>query len=968
MNPNYRRSLYVVARVGLFLFAWALLLFRLNDVPPGFQHDQTFTGLDALEVLSGRFPIYFPANFGREPLFMYSVAAMFGLTDGRFVWSLRFAAVLWGMLGLATTLVYARRTLSEGAALIAAALMATSFWFLMAARLGLEPIALLPLAMAFLYLLDRGLERPSLPFLAAAGFVGGVAVYTYLAARALILLIPLLLLYEGIVWIRQRRSRDGQNREQAMRLAGLSLSLAVMLAVSAPLLVYLFGHSGAADGRVRELGGPVVAAMRGDLKPILANAFDTVRSVLWSGSEALPYHYNLPGRAVLQPILAIVFLVGLIATVARLRERREYLLTAALLLGVAPSLLTGADALYMRAIISLPLILILTARGFWTAGSLFGRAFSRTGLAAESDRPNAVRRALPVLASVLLAGLLIWHAADSGTAYFVRWADAEQTQRIYNADFRAAARYLDGQPVTGEVFIGTDRLLDLDSRTYGFYEPDRADVDWFELPDSPPLPASGSALYLIPASAQPPPALDFLSAYADDRFSLPGPGGKYELMTGLRLSSGGIEGALGAAGVRPADERVSFGDALRLDGLGYRGDGPQGDLITQWTVLAPWPRSARPGFPFPQPKLAVSITDRSGYKWVQSDQVTSLPVQAWRPGQTVVEVTPVAFPADILPGDYDIRLAMYDDEDGPLPMRTAAGEETATPPVAGELQIVSRPRGDSPTPPFSVQETRSGTDLRPVGSWESPDKLIAGAPADLHVSWQALRPLETRDLHFRLRATAADGRLLWEQLADPVMPLPGAWPAGQTYRVTHRLQPEASEAGQVSVSLELCAEQADAALACAVVGQPTIVSRTPMLELPAPPQQTADARWDNALTLAGYDLARAGQAITLTLYWRTDMAPAAPLKRFVHAVNAGGEIVAQSDAPLESEGVPATTWRPGEYVVDRAVLDVPAGAQVSALYLGLYDPQTGERLPAYAASGDPLPEGRLTIDLQQASP
>ena len=50
--------------------------------------------------------------------------------------------------------------------------------------------------------------------------------------------------------------------------------------------------------------------------------------------------------------------------------------------------------------------------------------------------------------------------------------------------------------------------------------------------------------------------------------------------------------------------------------------------------------------------------------------------------------------------------------------------------------------------------------------------------------------------------------------------------------------------------------------------------------------------------------------------------------------------------------------------MDRAVLEIPAGAQVGTLYLGLYDPQTGERLPVVTASGEALPERRLPIDLQ----
>jgi hypothetical protein len=960
---KHRRRLLVTARLGLFLGVWALLLFRLNDVPPGLQHDQTFTALDARYVLDGHLPLYFPANFGREPLFMYSVAAAFLGIGQHIVWSLRFTSVLWGMVGLAATLALARRYLSETGALVASALMATSFWYLLAARLGLEPIALLPLTMAFLYFLDRGLERPSLRSLAAAGFIGGIAIYTYLAARTLFLLIPLLLLYEGIMWLGQRQRERTQTREQRRRLAGLVLAMAVLLVVSGPLLIYLRTHPQVADLRTYELSGPLAAVFRGDLQPILGTITDTIRSVLWLGSRALPYQYNIPGRGALGPFLSIFFVLGLILTVLRLRERREALLLAALLLGVGPSLLTGADALYMRAIYVLPLLAILATRGLWAAGAFAGRMVSRWRPFSEAVRVRPTRILLSVAAALLLAGLLLWHSVESATAYFLRWADADQTQRIYNADFRAAARFLAAAPAEDLAFIGTDRLMDLDRRTYELYDPKRPDVDWFALPDSPPLPVQGDALYLIPSSAQMPPALAFLFAYADDHFSLPGPGGKYDLMQGLRISARGVERALMATGVSPAAPQVTYGDALRLERLGLRDDGSGAELITRWMALAPWPRSARPGYPFPQPKLAVALVDDDGYKWVQADEISSLPVQDWRPGQALVDVTPLALPGDLPPGSYGVQLGMYDDEGGPLPVRGADGRTLADAQVVGRVEILAANRGEPPAPPFEASKAQAGSDLRLLGSWEAPEKLIAGVPTDLHVSWQAMQPLATAGLEFRLKAVADDGTVLWEQPADPAMPLPAEWPAGQVYRLTHRLEPATIRQETVRASLELCAEQAGATLACAVVGQPAVLSRKPAFELPAPPQHAANAHWGETLTLAGYDLAHDGQIVTLTLYWRADVPAKADLKRFVHAVDAAGQIVVQSDVPLESDGIPAAYWRPGEYVVDRVALDVPAGSEIEALRLGLYDAQTQERLPVEAPSGDLLPERMLSLSM-----
>ena len=53
--------------IALFCVAWLLLLFRLDAVPPGFQHDQTFDAMNALQVVGGEYSLYFPVNFGLAP-------------------------------------------------------------------------------------------------------------------------------------------------------------------------------------------------------------------------------------------------------------------------------------------------------------------------------------------------------------------------------------------------------------------------------------------------------------------------------------------------------------------------------------------------------------------------------------------------------------------------------------------------------------------------------------------------------------------------------------------------------------------------------------------------------------------------------------------------------------------------------------------------------------------------------------
>ncbi|MGC8827988.1 MAG: glycosyltransferase family 39 protein, partial [Anaerolineae bacterium] len=171
--------------------AWGLWMFHLRDIPYGLHHDAVFNLVDTIEVLHGRLRLYFPANFGREPLFIYSTAGMARLLRTDWIWVQRLTSVVWGMLGLASSYAPLRRLVGPRAAGWATALAAGSFWLLMVSRLGLRAVTLLFFAnltaFAVLQAAEPDQRRPLLRWL-LAGTAGGLAQYTYLAARVLFLL------------------------------------------------------------------------------------------------------------------------------------------------------------------------------------------------------------------------------------------------------------------------------------------------------------------------------------------------------------------------------------------------------------------------------------------------------------------------------------------------------------------------------------------------------------------------------------------------------------------------------------------------------------------------------------------------------------------------------------------------------------------------------------------------------------
>ena len=121
-----------------------------------------------------------------------------------------------------------------------------------------------------------------------------------------------------------------------------------------------------------------------------------------------------------------------------------------------------------------------------------------------------------------------------------------------------------------------------------------------------------------------------------------------------------------------------------------------------------------------------------------------------------------------------------------------------------------------------------------------------------------------------------------------------------------------------------------------------------------PPGLTlVDALFGDQIRLLGYALAPAGErAWTLTLAWAAERPVAEDYTVFVHLVDKAGEIQSQDDAPPGGGFYPTSLWARGDVVLDRHDLALPAAAPAGAtrLWVGLYQPESGERLPT--AVGD----------------
>ena len=112
-----------------------------------------------------------------------------------------------------------------------------------------------------------------------------------------------------------------------------------------------------------------------------------------------------------------------------------------------------------------------------------------------------------------------------------------------------------------------------------------------------------------------------------------------------------------------------------------------------------------------------------------------------------------------------------------------------------------------------------------------------------------------------------------------------------------------------------------------------------------------------SVALLGYDMhqdsVRSGGSLRLTLWWQALAKMDKDYSLFIHLVGHGDRIWAQEDELLQHDGLPTSAWEVGEMAEGSYQLeidpDIPAGDYT--VKLGIYDWETGERLPVWDERG-----------------
>lgn len=423
--------------------AFAMRFYRLGEWPPGPYRDEAYNGLDALGVLHGEHTLFFPANNGREPAYIYLVALSLALF-GPSTFALRLPAALIGALATVPAWLLGRAWFGRVAGMFAACLWAFTLWPVHLGRIGLRAGSLAPLLALAFWLGTRAYRERRAALWFIAGVVYGLSFYTYLAARFTPLLLGLFAVYL-IATGRRARLWDGG---RVLRF-GLGAALAV-----APLALVLAGDPLLIFGRAGQVSILSPDVSGGDpLGMLLGNTGRALGMYLWRGDAILRHNAllaydavlksdNPAGRPVFDLLMAGPFLAGLLWCLRHWRRPAAAFLLLWQLVMLGPTILAEDAPHFLRAAGVLP-------------GAVF---FPAIGLALLWDwtrLPQPARRAAVLL---LLAGSAVLtmrdyavYAQQPDVGYLFEAAAADlATAAAADADAGAAVyidqRFPDGWP------------------------------------------------------------------------------------------------------------------------------------------------------------------------------------------------------------------------------------------------------------------------------------------------------------------------------------------------------------------------------------------------------------------------------------------------------------------------------------------------------------------------------------------
>ena len=318
-DPNLHISLsgwdlLVLAGFSLSVY---FRFYLLDTVPPEMVSDHAEKLLDVVDVVNGKYSIFFPRNTGREALQFYMAAATYKwLGTGISYLTLKIGTVLAGILALPFIYLLGREVGGKRVGLAAMILAGIAYWPNVISRVGLRfPLYPLFVAPAFYYL-ARGIRTRNRNDFLLCGLVVGMGLHGYSPARVIPIAIAI-----GIGLYLLHKDSQEQRRVMITLLVVTGLVALIVLmplvriAVDRPDEV-IYRMATRYGGTERELPGPA-------LQIFFSNIWNGLKMFTWDNGEV--WVNSIPHRPALDWVTGALFSLGAVIALTRFVRYRRWI-------------------------------------------------------------------------------------------------------------------------------------------------------------------------------------------------------------------------------------------------------------------------------------------------------------------------------------------------------------------------------------------------------------------------------------------------------------------------------------------------------------------------------------------------------------------------------------------------------------------------------------------------------------------
>jgi len=325
------------------------------------------------------------------------------------------------------------------------------------------------------------------------------------------------------------------------------------------------------------------------------------------------------------------------------------------------------------------------------------------------------------------------------------------------------------------------------------------------------------------------------------------------------------------------------------------------------------------------------------------------PTSMWREGELISERYVLFLPEGTPLGeDYSLEVILYE-------VASLAPIGTAQVSVA-----LTKPTVKATYPVLREFDQLALVELSPVRV-----QIEQGQPLLVKAKWAATEH-PARDYACRLSLKDESGTIIHSQTEPIAKSYPTSlWPINAIVASRYRLPLDPLlPPGRYDLVIAVFDPQTGEGFG-EFIASPGIVIKGRERSYAIPPMQVKlDINFGGQMHLLGYDLRREEEELRLRLHWQALRRMERDYKVFVHLFDPTTEvIVAQNDAMPRQNQYPTSWWAEGEVVSDEVVIflgGVPQGRY--RLALGVYDPQTMDRLAAIGPDGTPVADNRVVLD------